>query len=178
MKALGYCNKHYIRFKRHGAPTGGKPERYLEDDERLWSQIKRGPGCWLWSGATLQGYGQLRWRGASHRAHRVVYELLIGAVPEGFELDHLCRVRNCCNPQHLEAVTRRTNNARGLSPTAHNRRKTSCPQGHDYDIRLERRGGVERRCSRCEKEKRRARTEREAEARRARGNGAKPQQPA
>jgi len=166
LKALGLCNKHYIRLKRHGAPTGGGPERYLDDAERLWSQIQRTDGCWLWTGATTQGYGHIHWRGASHRVHRVVYELLVGPIVDGTELDHLCRVRRCCNPGHLEAVTRRVNNARGLSPTAQNRRKTHCPEGHEYDIHIERRGGVERRCSRCEKARRRARTERESAARR------------
>ncbi|MEU0831252.1 HNH endonuclease signature motif containing protein [Streptomyces sp. NPDC005969] len=165
LKASGLCNKHYLRLKRHGSPRGGGPQRYPNDQERLWSQVERTPGCWLWTGSTTQGYGYVQWQGARRRVHRVVYELLVGPITEGTELDHLCRIRHCCNPAHLEAVTRRVNNARGLSPTAKNRRKTHCPAGHEYDIRLERRGGVERRCSRCEKAKRRARTEREAATR-------------
>jgi hypothetical protein len=71
-------------------------------------------GCWLWVGAlTSQGYGQMR--GMNHRvtrAHRVAYELFKGPIPEGLYIDHLCRVRCCVNPDHLEAVTQFVNMAR------------------------------------------------------------------
>ena len=87
-------------------------------------------GCWLWTGAcTGSGYGNFR----SHAAHRIVYELLRGPIPEGLELDHLCRVVSCVNPDHLEAVTPRVNNLRSMSPAALHAKKTHCPAGHLYD---------------------------------------------
>lgn len=63
-------------------------------------------------------------------AHRVAYEEIMGPVPEGLELDHLCRTRSCVNPSHLEPVTHRENMNRGDVAT---RRKTHCPKGHPYD---------------------------------------------
>lgn len=149
--------------------------RRKNDDDRIWPHVVPTGFCWLWTGGTTDGYGNVRRNGQSQRVHRVVYELLIGPIPEGTEIDHLCRVRACCNPDHLEPVARVVNNARGQSPSSRNRRKTHCPNGHEYDIEIERRGGVERRCSQCEKAKRRARTQREAidrQQRRAEGMAA------
>lgn len=65
-------------------------------------------------------------------AHRYAYELLVGPIPEGLHIDHLCRVRLCVNPAHLEAVTCHENNRRSTSPTAVNAKKTHCPRGHEY----------------------------------------------
>lgn len=97
--------------------------------ERIWSKIERSPdGCWLWTGALKpNGYGNC-WAGPGYSsAHRVVYELLVGPVP-GFDLDHLCRVRHCVNPSHLEPVTRVENTRRGLSGVL----KTHCAHGHPW----------------------------------------------
>ena len=66
-------------------------------------------------------------------AHRVAYELLIGPIPAGLELDHLCRNRLCVNPAHLEPVTRQTNQHRGASVSGISVRATHCPEGHPYD---------------------------------------------
>lgn len=71
-------------------------------------------GCWLWTGwMDRDGYGRT-WTsdGTKPRTHRVSYEQLVGPIPDGFQIDHLCRVRACCNPEHLEAVTREENNMR------------------------------------------------------------------
>lgn len=67
--------------------------------------------CWTWTGYTeaKSGYGRLSFGGARSYAHRVAYELAVGPIPEGLDLDHLCRVRNCVNPTHLEPVTRGEN---------------------------------------------------------------------
>lgn len=139
---------------------------YRTNATRLWSRVTPTGFCWLWTGGTTEGYGNVRWDGRSQRVHRVVYELLVGPIPEGSEIDHLCRIRSCCNPDHLDPVPRVVNNARGQSPSARNGRKSHCPKGHDYDIAIERRGGVERRCSQCERERRQARTVRDAASRR------------
>jgi len=90
-------------------------------------------GCWLWTGAiTADGYGKTAVNRMSRLAHRVFYELVNGAIPSGLMLDHLCRVRCCINPAHLEPVTNRENVLRGTSFTAVNARKTHCNSGHPF----------------------------------------------
>jgi hypothetical protein len=101
--------------------------------ERLWARIEITDSCWLWTGQTTdKGYGSISEGRRSLVAHRVVYEQLVGVIPEGLQLDHLCRVTRCVNPDHLEAVTGRINTLRGIGPTAQNARKTQCPAGHAY----------------------------------------------
>lgn len=92
-------------------------------------------GCWLWIGAKNQaGYGVVsigpKGRRVNKRAHRLVYEALIDAIPDDKQIDHLCRVKACVNPAHLEVVTPAVNVLRGVGPTAQNARKTHCPRGH------------------------------------------------
>jgi len=88
-------------------------------------------GCWLWTaGATKAGYGLFRFQDAARYAHRVTFEALRGAIPDGLELDHLCRVTFCCNPDHLEAVTHKVNLLRGTGPAAQLARATHCKRGH------------------------------------------------
>jgi hypothetical protein len=91
-------------------------------------------GCWFWMGTiNWGGYGTIRVSDGRNRVvHRVAYETDIGPVPDGLVLDHLCRVRCCCNPQHLEAVTHLENVRRGLRCSA-NRGNGLCAQGHDYE---------------------------------------------
>lgn len=95
--------------------------------ERFWSKIDKDPGCWLWTGGvTGRGYGS--WRDPdrqSHAAHRLAYELLVGPIPAGLTIDHLCRVKICVNPAHMELVTPGENIRRA-------RQQTHCPQGHEY----------------------------------------------
>jgi hypothetical protein len=70
-------------------------------------------GCWIWSGAVHKsGYGQIKWDGKSTVAHRVIYSLLKGYIPQGLVLDHLCNVKLCVNPEHLEPVTYAINTQR------------------------------------------------------------------
>jgi hypothetical protein len=78
---------------------------------RFWDKIAIDPitGCWLWTGAARSGYGAFWLDGRVVRAHRYVYELLRGSVPDGLVLDHLCERPSCVNPAHLEAVTQQTN---------------------------------------------------------------------
>jgi len=106
--------------------------------ERFWPKVDRTPDCWLWLGTKgLDGYGRIYVGGRRHRrsipAHRVAYELVVGPIPFGLTLDHLCRVHACVNPAHLEPVTIGENVLRGTAPTAINARKTHCAHGHPFD---------------------------------------------
>lgn len=91
-------------------------------------------GCWLWTARiNTNGYGHFFHNGTMRDAHRVSYELHVGTVPDGLELDHKCRVRRCVNWDHLEPVTHKVNVHRGVGACANNARKTHCPKGHPYD---------------------------------------------
>lgn len=88
-------------------------------------------GCWLWVGSLqANGYASAGYQGRTVRAHRKIYEILVAPIPDGLQLDHLCRVRSCCNPDHLEPVTPTVNKLRGISVVAINARKTHCVRGH------------------------------------------------
>jgi len=98
----GWCIKHLRRVQRHGSPHVVKQIPYQDGQWPSWSHVVIGESCWLWTGPLNPGgYGT----NGGRLAHRVVYERLIGQIPAGLTLDHLCRVRNCVNPQHLEPVT-------------------------------------------------------------------------
>lgn len=108
------------------------------DMARFWSKIDRtsDAGCWLWQASVRpDGYGQLWHRDAQRPivAHRWAYLALVGPIPEGLELDHLCRNRTCVNPAHLEPVTTRENLRRGVGFGGTNARKTHCYRGHPLD---------------------------------------------
>lgn len=84
---------------------------------RFWSKVNK--TCWLWTASKKSnGYGEYWDKGKLHRAHKFLWEKLNGPVPTGLQLDHLCRVRSCVNPKHLEAVTSRVNLLRGEGITA------------------------------------------------------------
>lgn len=106
--------------------------------DRFWPRVdKREDGCWLWLGALNEGgYGQAPWNGAKAMIHRIFFEVLREPIPPPMVLDHLCRVRNCVNPDHLEIVTHRENTLRGIGRTAINARKKKCHLGHDFDPTL------------------------------------------
>jgi hypothetical protein len=101
---------------------------------RFWVKVDVTDTCWLWTGArTTSGYGNFYVApGSPVVAHRVAFELLLSPIPDGMQLDHLCRVRLCVNPDHLEPVTSAENNRRSTSPTAVNARKTHCIYGHEF----------------------------------------------
>lgn len=119
----GYCNKHYKRWRKNGDPHDYGTRVIGDDVARFWHYVDRnGPTpverpdlgrCWLWTGYTdRDGYGHLRINGADALAHRHSWELHHGPLAEGHEADHLCFVRDCVNPAHLEPVTRAENNRR------------------------------------------------------------------
>jgi hypothetical protein len=100
---------------------------------RFWTKVRFTEPCWLWTGSrNWGGYGQFRLHQRLLLAHRWAYEFCVGPIPEGLTLDHLCRVHNCVNPEHLEAVTHRENVLRGTGPTALNAARTHCVNGHAF----------------------------------------------
>lgn len=107
------------------------------DEQRFWAKVAppNADGCMLWLAALRDdGYAsfyQLSGRRRMHRAHRVAYFLAFGEVPPGLQVDHICWVRHCMAPPHLEAVTQQENIRRG-NAGLHQRLKTHCPQGHEY----------------------------------------------
>jgi hypothetical protein len=121
---------------------------------RIVRRIEVTDGCWLWHGTTQSnGYGYTRWRlrngeWGNARVHRLMYEDAVGDIPDGYEIDHICKVRNCVNPTHLRAVTHAENlltrNHRG--PT----RSVACKAGHtwtDETTRVDKHG--QRTCKIC-----------------------------
>lgn len=109
-----------------------------------------GDGCWTWEGGLHKGYGTaLDETGRSTKVHRIVYRWLVGPIPEGLTLDHLCRNRACVRPSHLEPVTVRENILRGVGPTAREARKTHCKWGHEFSAENTRWDKLGRRCGIC-----------------------------
>lgn len=139
----------------------GRPRRPLR--ERLFAMTGNpdANGCWPWQGRLYGGYGHIRLGGAeggATNAHRAMYELLVGPIPDGLQLDHLCRNRKCVNPEHLEPVTCKENLRRGDTWQARNAAKTHCPAGHAYDAAntyIDGKGG--RCCRACGRDKMRRR---------------------
>jgi hypothetical protein len=129
----------------------------LPIDKRFWSKVRKTQSCWLWTGSGNQrGYGQVFWKRGdeSHSymrlSHIVAYELVVGTVPDGKELDHLCHNRRCVRPDHLEPVTHRENLLRGNTFASAKSRQTHCIHGHAFDAentRIESNGT--RRCRAC-----------------------------
>ncbi len=139
--ARGLCNMHWQQWRQ----TALKRDIQLSGFtymERFWAKVdKNGPipenrpdlgPCWEWTGANTAGYG-VYGRGPQKLVHRMSYELHIGPIPAGLQIDHLCRNRCCLNPDHLEVVTGAENLRRSLGPTGLNAQKTHCKRGHPFD---------------------------------------------
>lgn len=138
----GLCRKHYQRNWKHGDPSINlRPEMEQTLEERFWAKVNKDgpiPGycphlgpCWLWEAScSLDGYGQIGVYGSLVRAHRFSYELMCEPIPDGLEIDHLCRVRACVNPAHLQPVTSQVNAHRGADARIIER-GGKCAKGHD-----------------------------------------------
>ena len=127
--ALGYCNKHYLRIKKYGAPDGGlRNQAPLE--QRFWRMVKKTEDCWMWSGGKrANGYGQISEGGRGSRslsAHRVSYELHYGPIPDGLVVMHSCDNPACVNPHHLSVGTYKENTHDMI---AKGRKRTVAPVG-------------------------------------------------
>lgn len=128
--------------------------------EAIWDKITVTGFCWLWEGyVSKEGYGYSTFEGKGRIAHRHVYELLVGPIPKGLQLDHLCRVRNCVNPDHLEPVTPRENLMRGFTHARSNSEKTHCAQGHEYNEANTYYDKTQRSCKACKINRQRARND-------------------
>lgn len=127
------------------------------DMDRFWSRVDVGHplGCWEWNGSIDNaGYGRFgNGQHGTNIAHRIAYMALLGEMPAGTELDHLCRNPPCVNPDHLEAVTHRENTYRGFGLAGKARRNTECPSGHPFTAENTATGPKgERRCRACNRE--------------------------
>lgn len=141
---------------------------------RFWAKVnKSGPvpafdptlgECWLWIAAirdSRRGYGCFEYGNVLRMAHRVSYELEVGPIPAGLTIDHLCRVRHCVRPSHLEAVSTAENNRRGFGVIGINVRKKQCKRGHKLSGRnlwtyTDKYGVSHRTCRACQIERVRA----------------------
>ena len=103
-------------------------------EERFEDKVMRDgfTGCWHWIGGRRGNYGEFWFNRKNVLPHRWSYEYFVGLIPEGLELDHLCRNTSCVNPRHLEPVTRQENVRRSNSFTGKNYRKTACLRGHEF----------------------------------------------
>lgn len=123
----GWCNKHYQRWWKHGDPRRTSRPSYRE---RLLGRTSIRPdGCVVWTGPVLStGYGQMRPEDGSANdvgVHRLVYEMFVGPIPEGYQIHHLCRVKLCVAPYHLEAIDM-VEHSRTHHPV-----QATCGRGHD-----------------------------------------------
>jgi hypothetical protein len=154
-EARGWCAKHYEQWRIHGDALHADQRSTAA---RFWSYVDRGDpaSCWLWTGLTNdKGYGLLSVDARHVRAHRYAYELLVGPIPPGFEVDHVwrrgCRSKSCVNPGHLEAVSKRENTRRIAD-------KVTCRNGHLWSehayVRPDGRG---RQCRACQQDRERMR---------------------
>ena len=131
----------------------------MDDATRLQTLMERCEidehGCWLWQGNRFgNGYAMMTVRRRKALVHRLAYQAAKGPIPDGLQVDHLCRVRHCINPDHMEAVTSRVNTLRGIGPTAVNARRTRCIHGHPLsgdNLYVEPSG--RRRCRACDRAK-------------------------
>lgn len=135
----GLCHTHYEYCRRN---SWTKKPYFRDDLGRFMANVRKDPGgCWIWTGAVIPdggprgaGYGRFKWSGTTRLAHRASYELLVGQIPDGLQIDHLCFVRSCVNPEHLQPVTARENLLRSPTASTLNIGKTHCIRGHEFTV--------------------------------------------
>jgi HNH endonuclease len=116
------------------SPKGSGPvAKVVKGDaaDRFWQKVRKTSTCWLWTAGCCDGYGRFWFQGRDWRAHRWLYNELVAPVVDGMDVEHLCHVRNCVRPAHLDLVEPWENQRRGFSPFAINARRTRCASGHD-----------------------------------------------
>lgn len=137
-------------------PNVSPIERFLVkiniSEEYSWG----GSACWIWTPCPTRRYGRFKIGSQATDAHVISYVYFKGQIPDGLELDHLCRHKRCVNPDHLEAVTKSINVKRGLTPVRNRQRaalRTHCPHGHPFDLFNTRIGkDGSRQCRTCDRE--------------------------
>lgn len=108
-RAKGLCETHYKRQYKHGDPHANFRDR--PPSERFFSYVKKTDECWEWQGYINHGgYAQFYFEGQQRPAHRVSFSINVGPIPDGMEIDHICRNRSCVRPSHLRATTPKQNN--------------------------------------------------------------------
>ncbi|MGW2130432.1 HNH endonuclease signature motif containing protein [Streptomyces coelicoflavus] len=149
-------------------PARPAAERFAEKINKrgLWSLFKNAPGqCWIWTaGTNRKGYGVIGINGRSTLAHRFSYELHVGPIPDGLELDHRCRVRPCSNPDHRPTGGRgcrqcardRSNAAQAAKPKTPRQLKSHCTNGHEFNAENTGHTGTRRYCRQCSRDNSRA----------------------
>lgn len=130
-----FCNPSCLVNMEAGLSRRMKP---FDATRHLWSDRGHSTPCWIWQGCTrANGYGSVSYLGKVDRAHRAYYRHFVGEIPPGMTIDHLCMVRNCVNPEHLEVVTRQENSRRqflaGRGGGARLAARTHCSNGHPFD---------------------------------------------
>ena len=124
---------------------------------RFWAKVRITNDCWLWTAAVQsKGYGSFAVGGVTYQAHRLAYEDRHGPIPDGLQIDHLCRVRQCVNPDHMEPVTSVENTRRGFFD------RGECKNGHDLTqtpayVTTTAAGRKRRECRQCRAERANAR---------------------
>jgi len=128
---------------------------------RFWSKVRKTDQCWFWTASKIgnRGYGKYWHDGKLKLAHVVSFEAHHGPVPTGLVVDHICNVRECVNPNHLQAITQRDNARRGAGFSGLNSRKTHCAKGHeltDENVKIVKRvDGIRRKCRECDRQEKR-----------------------